>query len=184
MKRKIFVFAALILTILTATLSTACVGSWIKVKPLKDYDFSVDNIVEVRVSSSPMYLSMHGTIYGVKKGDSQEGDEAIEAITTAWSSLQRDVVFRKGKKLNLFLVTGGMSYYECIFADGSSVKMTKDIMKNLSFNDGGWVRINDEKKIVAFHDAFEQIRKKQNIVGHISQKHNENCDCDEPPTLE
>ena len=184
MKRKIFVLTALILTILTATLSTACVGSWIKVKPLKDYDFSIDNIVEVRVSSSPMSRSLHGTIYGVKKGDSQDGDEEIAAIASAWSDLQQNGVFRKGKKLNLFIVTGGTDYYECIFADGSSVKMTKDVMKNLSFNDGGWTRINDEEKIVTLQDAFEQIMKKQNIIGHISQKHDENCDCDEPPTLE
>ena len=181
MKRKIFVLAVLILTLFTAMLSTACVGSWIKVEPLKDYDFSIDNIVEVRVSSSPMYINLHGTIFGVKKGDSQEGDDKIKTIAAAWSALQQDAVFRNGKKHNVFIVTGGTYYYECIFADGSSVKMTKDVMKNLSFNDGGWVRMNDEDKLAEFQAAFEQIQKKQNIVGHISQNHDANCDCDELP---
>ena len=32
MKRKIFVFTSLLLVLLTATLSTACVGSWIKLR--------------------------------------------------------------------------------------------------------------------------------------------------------
>ena len=181
MKRKIFVFTALILTLSMALIATACVGSWIKVEPLKDYDFSIDNVVEVRISSSPMYINFHGTIYGVKKGDSKEGDEAISAIATTWSALQRDGVFRKGKKLNLFIVTGGTYYYECVFADGSSIKMTKDVMKNLSFNDGSSVRIDDDDMFANFHSKYISIMQKENIVGHISQNHDENCDCDEAP---
>ena len=184
MKRKVFAFLVMILTLLTATLSTACVGSWIKVKPLEDYDFSIDNIVEVRISDAPMTVTLHGTIFGVKKGDRKEGDEAKSAIADAWSTLQSDAVLRKGKKLNIFIVTGGTYYYECIFADGSSVKMTKDVISNLYFNDGGCVRINEEDKLATFHNAFEQIRKKQNIVGHNSVNHDDNCDCDQPPTQE
>ena len=181
MKRKIFVFTVLLLTLVTAVLSTACVGSWRKVEPLKDYDFSIDNVVEVRVSSSPMYRNLHGTIYGVKKGDSQESDEVINDIARIWESLQRDAVFKKGKKLNLFLATGGMNYYECIFADGSSVKMTKDVMDNLFFNDGSSVRIDFDYKLNAFQSRYDSIMQEENVIGHISQQHDDNCDCDLPP---
>ncbi|MDE5755472.1 MAG: hypothetical protein K2I23_00040 [Clostridia bacterium] len=183
MKRKIFVFTALILTLSMALIATACVGSWQKSQPLKDYDFSVDNIVEVRISSSPMYINLHGTIYGVKKGDSQEGDEAINAISTAWSSLQRDAVFKKAKKYD-GITTGGTYYYECIFADGSSIKLTRDRVKNLYFNDGSSVRVDDEDMLAQFHNTFEQIMDKQNIVGHISQNHDDNCDCDKSTAQE
>ena len=163
----------------TAIISTGCVGSWVRVKPLEDYDFSVDNIVEVRFSSSPMYTSLHGTIYGVKKGDSQEGDEAITAIASAWTTLKRNASYRKAKKLNLLMATGGTYYYECIFSDGSSIKLSEDSKRNLRFNDGSSVRITDEFKLFELFKAYEQIIIKENIIGHISQSHDENCDCDD-----
>ncbi|MDE6211375.1 MAG: hypothetical protein K2G42_05340 [Clostridia bacterium] len=183
MKRKIFVFTALLLTLLTATLSTACVGSWLKREPLKDYDFSIDNIVEVRISSSPMYINLHGTIYGVKKGDTQDGDEAIRTIALIWSDLQQDASFRKAKKYD-GITTGGTYYYECIFADGSSLKLTRDRVDNLYFNDGSSLRIDFDYKLNSLHSQYELIMQRENIVGHISVDHNDNCDCDQPPTQE
>ncbi|MDE6475044.1 MAG: hypothetical protein K2L70_08100 [Clostridia bacterium] len=182
MKRKIFVFTVLIFTILTATLSTACVGSWIKVKPLEDYDFSIDNIVEVRISDAPMTVTLHGTIFGVKKGDSKEGDEAISAIAEAWLAIQKDADFIKSKKYDL-ITTGGTYYYECIFADGSSIKIERDRVDNLYFNGGSSLRIDYDYKLDYFHSQYKSIMQRANVVGHISQDHDDNCDCDEPPNI-
>ncbi|MDE6276444.1 MAG: hypothetical protein K2M75_07930 [Clostridia bacterium] len=179
MKRKIFVLTALILTVLTALFSTAC----LKVEPLKNYDFSIDNVIEVRVSSSPMYINLHGTVYGVKKGNSQEGDEAIKAIATTWAAIQRDAAFTKGKKYD-GITTGGTYYYECIFADGSTLKLTRDRVDNLYFDDGSSVRIDFDYKLNSLHSQYGLIMQKENIIGHISQKHDDNCDCDESPNVE
>lgn len=118
MKRKVFVYAIMILTILTVFSSTSCIGSYAKQEPLKNYDFSEDNIVEVRISSSPMYINLHGTVYGLRKGASKECDEAISAIAEAWSALQKDAFFRKVKSMtrlqqaaliimNVYLPTAG-----------------------------------------------------------------------------
>ena len=171
------------MTLLIATLSTACVGSWQKTDPLKDYDFSIDNIVEVRISSSPMYINLHGTVYGVKKGGSQEGDEAIKAIAGAWSDLRQDSVFKKAKKYD-GITTGGTFYYECIFADGSSLKLTRDRVDNLYFNDGSSLRIDSDSKLDSLHGQYKSIMLRANVVGHISQDHDDDCDCDQPPTQE
>lgn len=182
MRRKIFVLSILILMILTAALSTACASDLLKREPLKDYDFSIDNIVEVRISSSPMYINLHGTIYGVKKGESQEGDEAISAIAEAWSAIQSDAGFIKSKKYDL-ITTGGTYYYECIFADGSSIKIERDRVDNLYFNGGSSLRIDYDYKLDYFHSQYKSIMQKANVVGHISQDHDDNCDCDEPPNI-
>ena len=183
MKRKILVFVTLLLTLLTAALSTACVGSWQKADPLKDYDFSIDNIVEVRISSSPMYINLHGTVYGVKKGESQEGDEAINAIAEAWSALRQDAVFKKAKKYD-GITTGGTYYYECIFAAGSSLKLTRDRVDNLYFNNGSSLRIASECNLDFLHSQYKLIMQRENVVGHISQDHDDNCDCDQQLTPE
>lgn len=180
MKRKVFASLVMILTLLIATLFTACVGSWQKTAPLKDYDFSIENVVEVRISSSPMYINLHGTIYGVKKGDSQESDEAINAIAEAWASIQRDATFKKAKKYD-GITTGGMYYYECIFADGSSLKLTRDRVDNLYFNDGSSLRIESDSKLDSLHSQYKSIMQRANVVGHISQDHGDNCDCDDMP---
>ncbi len=180
MKRKVFVYAIMILTILTVFSSTSCIGSYAKQEPLKNYDFSEDNIVEVRISSSPMFINLHGTVYGLRKGDSKECDEAISAIAEAWSALQEDAVFRKVKKYDA-ITTGGTYYYECVFADGREIKIDRDRVDNLYFNGGSSLRINEKDKLDCLHDAYASIMKKQNIVGHISQNHSEDCDCDEIP---
>ncbi|MDE6372295.1 MAG: hypothetical protein K2L61_01995, partial [Clostridia bacterium] len=173
----------LLLLLMAATFSTACVGSWQKTDPLKDYDFSIENVVEVRISSSPMYINLHGTVYGVKKGDSQDGDEAIKTIALAWASIQRDATFKKAKKYD-GITTGGTYYYECIFADGSSLKLTRDRVDNLYFNDGSSLRSDFDYKLNSLHSQYELIMQRENIVGHISVDHNDNCDCDEQQTQE
>ena len=179
MKRKIFIITLLLLALLTVLFSTACSK---KSEPLKDYDFSIDNVVEVRISSSPMSINLHGTIYSLKKGDSQEGDEAIKEIALAWDSLQKDATFTQRKKYD-GITTGGTYYYECIFADGSSIKLRRDRVDNLYFNDGKSMRIDFDYKLNFFHSKYASIMQKENIVGHLSQEHDENCDCDDPPTL-
>ncbi len=106
----------MILTILTVFSSTSCIGSYAKQEPLKNYDFSEDNIVEVRISSSPMFINLHGTVYGLRKGDSKECDEAISAIAEAWSALQEDAVFRKVKKYDA-ITTGRKWLRGCASCD-------------------------------------------------------------------
>ncbi|MDE6472550.1 MAG: hypothetical protein K2L52_05940 [Clostridia bacterium] len=178
MKRKIYIYLIVLLMLLTALFSTACISSWLKREPLKDYDFSIDNVVEVRISSSPMFINLHGTVYGVKKGDSQEGDEVISAIVMAWSALQKEAVFMKEKKYD-GVTTGGTYYYECVFADGSIVKLSRDRVDNLYFNGGSSLRIDYDYKLNYFHSCYAKIMQNEYIVGHISQNHGDNCDCDE-----
>ncbi|MDE7191943.1 MAG: hypothetical protein K2O35_05715 [Clostridia bacterium] len=182
MKKKVLVYLIIILIILMAVFFVSCIGSLAKEEPLKDYDFSMDNIVEVRISSSPMFINLHGTIYGVKKGDSQEGDEAISAIAEAWSVLQKDATFSKAKKYDA-ITTGGTYYYECIFADGNSIKIDRDRVDNLYFNEGSSLRIDYDYQLDDFHSIYAEIMQKEYIVGHISVNHYDNCDCDEPPNI-
>lgn len=162
MKRKIFAATLVFVTILTAVFATGCH----KVDALKDCNFSVDNIVEMRYSSSPYYESKNGNIFAI---DSETGEEEkFAVIAKAWKKLSNEDFFA-GEML-IPTVTGGTSYFECKFKDGSTVKITLDSNKNIFFDDSKKsYRIKDFDAMLDFKESCKVIvdESERYLIGYI-----------------
>ena len=164
MKRIIIVLAFILIITLTVLTATGCH----KVDVLTSCDFSVDNIVEMRYSSSPLYESYRGNIYSINIETGEE--EKFAAIANAWAQLKENKFYVGRNPINMFTM-GGTRYYECIFKDGTSVKITRDKENNLYFNDGKIsYRIKDEQTLVDFNVICKLIVSKDGryLVGYIA----------------
>lgn len=150
-KRKIFIILLITVLILISMLFVGCH----KVKTLINCDFSIDNIVEMRYSSSPYYESLKGNIYAIDRQSGEE--EKFAKMASAWEKLQSQE-FLIGEMLIPTIETGGTTYYECKFKDGSCIKIKKDANKNIFFNDGKRsYRIKNYDAMLEFNDACRII---------------------------
>lgn len=167
MKRKIFPTALILIIILATLMSTGCH----KVDVLTSCDFSVDNVVEMRYSSSPGFETAWGTIYAINKETGDE--EKFAAIANAWAEIGKKEYYQAKKPINMFK-TGGTRYYECKFKDGTSIKITRDNDDNLYFNDGKKsYRIKDKDALPSFHDSCTIVAEDcwRYVVGFINDKY-------------
>lgn len=127
---------------------------------LKSFDFSVDNISEVRLDCGcPL------STYSVKSDEIQISQEIISQVADVWAKFQRDAILTDEIYGDDHAIVGGFTKFVCVFADGSRAEIYRDGNTNYVLNDSAPFQFEDKNVYEVLFDIVEILEKDEYKIG-------------------
>ncbi len=127
---------------------------------LKSFDFSVDNISEVRLERGcPL------STYSVKSDESQNSQEIISQVADVWAKFQRDAILTDEIYGDDHAIVGCFNKFVCVFADGRIAEIYRDGNTNYVLNGSAPFQFEDENVYEVLFDIVEILEKEEYKIG-------------------
>ena len=128
---------------------------------LQSCDFSLSNVTEV-----VLIYGCPPATFSIKKGQSEQDDEAISQVLEFWNAFQQQAVFNNDIFGEDHAVVGGGIKIKCVFADGTYIQIGKDSCTNFVVNDYGPCQLDNRDVYGDFVGIIEIMRKAKYLTDY------------------